>query len=840
MDVDRDNPELRAGEAPSRRWTIAVLTDHMLVDYQNAILFGASDELRERGASVVFFCGGILDSPDPIWAQRNRMFEWIDRRRFDGILVLAPIANHIGPERLAAYCDRFAPLPVCALSVDLAGRPSVLVDNGDGMRRIVEHMLVVHRRRRVAFVRGPEGNEEAERRYAAYRDALARQDVAFDPDLLVRGAFNHDSGVAAVRVLCDERRVAFDALVSANDQMALGTIEAMQARGIDVPRQVAVAGFDDVDEARFATPPLTTIRQPLYDSGRRAARMLTSLLRKDAVPERVVLETLLVLRESCGCTVDQAVVADPHAAFARGASLAAHLASRRESLIAEVAAAISTEHARIAPDWAEPLFEGFLTDVRDGAGDRFIAALDATLRRVVAAGGSIRPWHAIVSVLSNASMAMVGDPAGTYRADEILHRARVLIGDLRERVQAQHRIQRERWIRTLHETSEALMTAFGASALVQAVAKQLPRLQIPACALAAYDSPGDGSKARILFLYDDDRVIESGDEGGGFDASELAPPWWFDARPRTLVAQPLVFHGEQLGFALFEVGPREGIVYEGLRELVSSAMKGARLVEQVVEEATRRQRAERERLEKEMEIAARIQTTIVPKHIEVPGLEVSAVMLPATEVGGDYYDVIPIDGRCWIGVGDVAGHGLQTGLVMLMIQSVVAALVRRSPHASPSEVFAVLNVVMYDNVHRRMSQDEHATLSLLRYDGGGRFVCAGAHEDIVIHRAATGRCEIVETRGPWVGAVPDVKKMLVETPFLLEPGDVMVLYTDGVTEAKDARGVQFGPERLGAIVERVASQPVQAIRDHLTAGVRSWMVRQDDDISIVVLRLLAP
>jgi DNA-binding LacI/PurR family transcriptional regulator/serine phosphatase RsbU (regulator of sigma subunit) len=831
-----ESVELRAGGTPAKRWTIAVLTDHMLVDYQDTILFGAGDELRESGATVVFFCGGIIESPDPTWAQRNRMFECIDRRRFDGVLVLAPIANHIGPEGLAAYCERFAPLPVCALSVELPGHPSVVVDNVGGMRQIIEHMLVTHQRRRVAFVRGPQENEEAERRFTAYREALVRHDVAFDPTLVVLGTFGHDSGVDAVRVLCDERGVAFDALVAANDEMALGAIEAMQARGIDVPRQVAVAGFDDVDEARFATPPLTTIRQPLYDSGRRAARLLTAMLRKERVPARVVLDTLIVLRESCGCTVDQAVVPDPNASFAHGPSLAAHLTSRRETTLEALTTAVSVEHARIAPDWAEPLFEAFLTDVRDGAGERFIAVLDATLRRVVAAGGSIRPWHAVVSVLSNASMSAVGDPAATYRADEILHRARVLIGDLRERVQAQHRIRRERWIRTLHETSEALMTAFGADALVQAVAKQLPRLQIPACALAAYDR--DGSRAHALFLYDDDRQVES--VHGSFEAAELAPASWLDARPRTLVAQPLVFHGEQLGFALFEVGPREGVVYEGLRELVSSAMKGARLVDQVVEEATRRQRAERERLEKEMEIAARIQTTIVPKRIEVPGLDMAAVMIPATEVGGDYYDVIPFEGGCWIGVGDVAGHGLQTGLVMLMIQSMVAALVRRSPRASPSEVIGVLNAVMYDNVHRRMSQDEHATLSLLRYDGGGRFVCAGAHEDIVIHRAATGRCEQLETRGPWVGAFPDVRRMLVESSFVLAPGDVMVLYTDGVTEARDARGVQFGPDRLSAIVESVADQPVQDIRDHLTAGVRSWAAVQDDDMSLVVVRLLGP
>ena len=267
-------------------------------------------------------------------------------------------------------------------------------------------------------------------------------------------------------------------------------------------------------------------------------------------------------------------------------------------------------------------------------------------------------------------------------------------------------------------------------------------------------------------------------------------------------------------------------------------MKGARLVEQVVEEATRRQRAERERLEKEMEIAARIQTTIVPKTIDVPGLDISAVMLPATEVGGDYYDVVPFDGGCWIGIGDVAGHGLQTGLVMLMIQSVVAALVRRNPHAAPSDVFAVLNAVMYDNVHRRMRQDEHATLSLLRYDGDGRIVFAGAHEDIIVHRAATGVCECIETRGPWVGAFPDVKRMLVETAIEIASGDVVLLYTDGITEAKDARGVQFGLERVCAIVERVADLPVAAIRDHLVDAVRSWMAIQEDDMSVVVIRRL--
>jgi DNA-binding LacI/PurR family transcriptional regulator/serine phosphatase RsbU (regulator of sigma subunit) len=825
----------------ARRRTIGVLAEHVLDEYQNTVLFGAADELREQGASVVLFCGGVLNAPDPASAQRNALYELVEPARLDALIVLSPLGNHVGTSALETWCARFEPLPICTLSVALPDRPSVLVDDAAAMRRLVQHLIDTHGARRIAFVRGPEGNEEAERRYAVFRETVLDAELAFDPELVTVGDFNAPSGAEAVRLLCDERRVSFDALVAANDYMALGAMEALQARGIDVPRRVAVAGFDDIDEARFATPPLTTVRQPLYDSGRQAGRIALALVRGETAPERVVLDTLLVLRESCGCTVDHGVAPEPIVEFRVVRSLAAHLSSKREETAAALARAVSPEHARIAPDWGGTLFDAFAADVGDHAGDRFVAELEAILRRVVAAGGSIRPWHAVISILSNVTMETSGDSAAVYRADDVLHRARVLIGDLRERVQAQHRIRRERWIRTLHETSEALMSVFGADALVDAVAKQLPRLQIPACVLAVYESPAPSvatSTSRAIFLWDEDRNAAADGEHPRFRSRDLAPAGWLDARPRTVVAEPLVFHGEQLGFALFEVGPREGVVYEGLRELVSSAMKGARLVEQVVEEATRRQRAERERLEKEMEIAARIQTTIVPKTIDVPGLDVAVAMIPATEVGGDYYDVVPYDGGCWFGIGDVAGHGLQTGLVMLMIQSVVAALVRRNPLAAPGDVLAVLNAVMHDNVHRRMHQDEHATLTLLRYDGGGRFVYAGAHEDIIVHRGSRGPCECLETRGPWVGAFPDVRRMLVETSLRVEVGDLVVLYTDGITEAKDGRGVQFGLERVCAIVERLADRPVEVIRDQLIEAVRSWTAAQEDDMSVVVVRRL--
>jgi DNA-binding LacI/PurR family transcriptional regulator/serine phosphatase RsbU (regulator of sigma subunit) len=818
-----------------KRRVIGVLCDAVNEWYQNTIFLGVHDTVRDLGATVVLFCGGILASPHSVERERTALYDLIDASRVDGLIVVAPVADAVGPDALSAFCWRYAEIPVCTLAVELPGRPGVFVDNRGGMRDLVEHMLVAHGKRRVAFVRGPAASAEAEGRFEMYRAALQAHGIAFDPSLVVLGDFRAPSGAEAVRVLCDERRVAFDAVVAANDNMALGAMEALQARGIRVPAEVGVGGFDDMEEGRFATPPLTTVSQPIYESARQAARLLWAMLRHAVGAPRVTLSTRLVLRESCGCTPDEAAPSRGPARFAPAVSVAAHVADRRATVVATLARSVSPDQARIPPDWAEPLVDAFVADLADPRGQRLLDVFQATLRRVAAAGGSLRPWYAAVSVLRNASMGVDGDPAGIARACELLHRLRVLVGDMRERAQARHRIDREHWIRRLHEMSEALTRSFGEQALIDSVESQLPRWGIAAAVLALYDrdAPMPRMQARPLFVYDQGRRVPC--EERAFPAHELAPNGWLDARRRTVVVEPLVFGGEQYGFALLEVGPHEGEVYEGMRRLLGSALKGADLVAQVVDAATERQRAERGRLEQEMEIAARIQTSLVLKTIDVPGLDVAAAMLPATEVGGDYYDVVPFDGGCWLGIGDVAGHGLPTGLVMLVIQSAVAALVVNDPDASPRNAAAIVNAVLFDSVRQRMRQDEHATLLLLRYSAG-RIVYAGAHEEILVYRAEIGRCERIETFGPVFGAVPDVTATLAERAFDLARNDLLILYTDGLTDAMSAAGEFFGVERVCALVEGVADEPVGAVRDALFEGVRAWAPVFRDDVSVVVVR----
>lgn len=242
------------------------------------------------------------------------------------------------------------------------------------------------------------------------------------------------------------------------------------------------------------------------------------------------------------------------------------------------------------------------------------------------------------------------------------------------------------------------------------------------------------------------------------------------------------------------------------------------------------------RTARELEIAKRIQTSILPQNLSVEGLTIAAAMVPAEEVGGDYYDVVPTQGGAWIGVGDVAGHGLRAGLIMLMVQSVVAALTRQRGRSSPREALEILNRVLFDNIRERLRSDEHVTFTLMRYEADGTLTYAGAHEDILIWRARDGKCEILPTPGTWMGAIANVSRSIKDSTAKLEAGDLMVLYTDGLIEAQNPQGQQFGLDRTIEMVEALGKEEPQKVVQAIVEAAMSWGPVQEDDITLLALR----
>ncbi len=247
--------------------------------------------------------------------------------------------------------------------------------------------------------------------------------------------------------------------------------------------------------------------------------------------------------------------------------------------------------------------------------------------------------------------------------------------------------------------------------------------------------------------------------------------------------------------------------------------------------------AELHRMGQEMEIATRIQTALLPTDLDISNYDLAMELQTATEVGGDLIDYLPQpDGRFWLAVGDVTGHGLTPGLVMMMAQSMLSSLVAENPEASPREHLVRLNQVLHQNVKYRLGNDNYMTLQLIHHAGDGQFVAAGMHLDLLIYRAQTRSVERVEVPGFWTGLLPDVSDLTTDHAFQLGPEDVLLLYSDGLIEAMNQNGEQFDMHRLEETLRRIGEHSAESIKVHILAEIRSWIHEQLDDISLIVLK----
>lgn len=549
--------------------------------YQAHVWPGVADAARARDVNLVCFVGGPLRSPEEFDAQRNVIYDLAGPENVDGLLVMSgSLGQFIGAEQLAQFYERYRPLPIISIALALDGIPGVLVDNESGMRQALVHLIQVHRLRRIAFIRGPETNTEAEQRYRAYIGVLAEHDIPFDPNLVVCGDFLASSGAEAVRLLLDERKADFEALVAANDEMALGALEALQERGMRVPDDVSIIGFDDIEEARFATPPLSTVRQPLYEQGRRAAEMLLALLAGEDVPEQVTLPTELVVRRSCGCLLQPV-----EKMLWKPGTLKPSL--RRKRILSEMVEAAGV--SSLPPEWAEQLLDAFSAALEHRSPEAFLAPLDAILRQVGARGHDVMHWQQVLAVLRYA-LPPSADGETLAWCEALWQQARELVGDIAQWAQASRRIRAERQAFDFTtRISEPLMTTFDVAGLSDVIAQQLPQIGIEGCYLALYEpSAEDGGGvppqwSRLILAYNEKGRIPLEPEGRRFPSRQLVPDGIMPQDRRyAIMLEPLHFRDEmQLGFIIFEpLQTRAGVLREMLGRLISVVLRGALLLQE--------------------------------------------------------------------------------------------------------------------------------------------------------------------------------------------------------------------------------------------------------------------
>ncbi|ANL72717.1 HAMP linker domain-containing protein [Rhizobium phaseoli] len=248
---------------------------------------------------------------------------------------------------------------------------------------------------------------------------------------------------------------------------------------------------------------------------------------------------------------------------------------------------------------------------------------------------------------------------------------------------------------------------------------------------------------------------------------------------------------------------------------------------------------ENRRLGTELAVAKQIQLMVLPLQQELEDfqdIEIAAYMRPAEEVGGDYYDVLKNGRRLKIGIGDVTGHGLESGVLMLMVQSVARAL-QEAGNTDAVEFLANLNSALFKNIERTRI-DKHLTLAFLDYDGKD-MILSGQHEEVVIVRA-NGEIQRIDTMdlGIPIGLEADISAFIKTREIAFEKGDLILLHTDGVTEAENDAGELFGIERLCREALRLKDQSAEKVVSEIVATLMLFIGSQKiyDDITLLAVR----
>jgi len=220
-----------------RRPTIGMLICVLDADYQAKVWNNIAAATVDYDINLLIFVGKGLSSPVGYESRHNIVYNLAGEQSLDGLIILSStIGNYIPHAQLIRFCKQFQ---------SVKGIPSVMFDNEAGVRELIDHLVLVHGYKRIAFIKGTDTIQDAMIRYDTYKKALHKHHIVFDPNLVAPGDFGFDSGEEAMRILFEERRIRCEAVVASNDEMALGAYRYLQEKNIRVPQDMALAGFDD-------------------------------------------------------------------------------------------------------------------------------------------------------------------------------------------------------------------------------------------------------------------------------------------------------------------------------------------------------------------------------------------------------------------------------------------------------------------------------------------------------------------------------------------------------------------------------------------------------------------
>jgi sigma-B regulation protein RsbU (phosphoserine phosphatase) len=388
---------------------IALIIERTDNQFQTEIWSAIVKKAEENGINLLSFSLGRDAEYYSVDYYKSSIMNLINSEKIDGFIILTAVFLSQTEEKSREFINFVKTLrhvPCVSIGAEVEGTSGLIVDNKRGMEELLKHLIGDHGYGKIGFIKGPASNPEAAVRFETYQRMLEKHRIAYDENRVFEGDFLFDrlvrkeKEVDGIFEAIFENITAMDAIVAANDAMAVSLLKKLKEYGINVPADVAVAGFDDINLSRSSLPQLTTVHQPLYELGAVAFDTLLSGIKGKKMPVKKVLPTNLIIRRSCGCFSYLAVnTGGRHKQ--QGRTPEDHKENEKIVIINDIRKIIEERtdtdvHREVIKGWAETLVDALLENIKKRESKYFLITLEKIIREGIECHIEVLHWNAVI------------------------------------------------------------------------------------------------------------------------------------------------------------------------------------------------------------------------------------------------------------------------------------------------------------------------------------------------------------------------------------------------------------------------------------------------------------
>ena len=549
---------------------------------------GISRFAHENDISVTAYIGQYQATDEDFASHFDTIFETIkSTKSLDGIIIFSGfIAQTIGNDEFEKFVERIPKhIPLVSISFIMPGVPSVLVDNMAGVYAAIEHLITVHGKKQIAFVKGPDGHPEAEARLLGYRNALKDYGIAYDERYVFPGHFIQSGGRDAVQKLQEMPELTPDAIAACDDETAIGVLLGLKSHAVMVPSEIAVVGFDDDRFSATFIPAISTARQDFHEIGLVSAKTLLRKIRGEEVLDITYVPPVFIARQSCGCSGKEFMNSKP--IYQEGEVKDDSLDTLARNKLVPL----------FPPSISEPLIHEWIADLVNSlkrkpfSQEKFLAQFSDTLVSFHHHSSDFSIWNNVLNILTVGVELHHDEVDCPHTILSALILATTLIHDTRFKGEKIREFQLDDDRMMLRRIAGNLVLSFNIDSLARELHASLPELSIYTTLLGIYRKPIKSNNPYAdrtidtLIGVDNNKQINIKHNSKNpiyFSDYSSIKNFDFDSERRDLFFIPLFFKDEELGIMLIPFDPNIHVdVYETLRVNISTAIKGAELISQI-------------------------------------------------------------------------------------------------------------------------------------------------------------------------------------------------------------------------------------------------------------------